>query len=142
MRKAQSLIIQFVLFFMIGFSLFLFVGNFFKYQSDVFRSDITDLNLKLTNSYLSSFVVNSVDSCKQCDFVQTSIKLENTTVGYFFEAGLSSNGLSVSAMPGYKSFVSSVHNFNKSFSMAGKASSAQAINLTFSRTKNELEVNK
>ena len=140
MKKSQSLLIQFVLFFIIGFSLFLLIGNFFKYQSGLFRADIIDLSLKLTNSYFSSFAINSIDSCKQCDSVENSIKLESTTAGYFFEIILSSEGLDVSTAPTHNSFVSSVHNLNESYDMDGKAVSAETITLTFSRTKNELEV--
>ena len=139
MKKSQSLLIQFVLFFIIGFSLFLLIGNFFKYQSELFRTDIIDLSLKLTNSYFSSFAINSIDSCKQCDYVENSIKLEPTTAGYFFETTFSSEGLDVSTAPTHNSFVSSVHNLNESHNMNGKSSSAETITLTCSRTKNELE---
>lgn len=140
MKKAQSLIVQFILFFMIGFSLFLVIGNFFRYQSDIFRGDIADLSLKLTNSYLSFLVINSVDTCKQCDYVETSVKFENTTAGYFFDISFSSEGLRVSTFPKYSSFTSSIHNLNKSIRMQGEKFSVETLNLTFSRTKNELEV--
>jgi hypothetical protein len=141
MRKSQSLIIQFVLFFLIGFSLFLTIGNFFRAQSDSFRSGIVEKTLELTDSYLSSIAINSVDTCKQCDFVTTSVKVENTTAGYFLQADASTpTGIAVSTAPDYGIFLSSLHNLNESLTLSGEAYSTEAITLTFNRTKNELEV--
>lgn len=141
MRKSQSLIIQFILFFMIGFSLFLTIGNFFRTQSDSFRVNIVETTIELTDSYLSSIAINSVDTCKQCDFVSTNVKLENTTAGYFIQMDASTSaGIVVSTAPSYEIFLSSLHNLNESLTLTGEAYSAEAITLTFNRTKNELEV--
>lgn len=140
MKKAQSLIIQFILFFLIGFALFVVTGSFFKSQSDMFRSESTEYNIKLTNSYLSSFAVGLIDGCKNCDYASVLIKLENTTAGYFFEESLSKSGLNVSVPNTGKFFISSIHNLNSSTNFSGKSSSAKPITLTFTRTKNELRV--
>jgi len=141
MRKAQSLIVQFIIFFIAGFALFIGIGSFLKFQSDVFREDITDSSLELTNSYLSSLIVTSVDSCKQCDYAKFSQKLESRATDYFLEFKLGDEGLNVSAVPGEKFYLSSIHNLNESFdTIVGKASSIKPINLTFSRTKNELRI--
>jgi len=141
MRKAQSLIIQFIVFFMMGFSLFIGVGTFFKIQSDMFRDDIVNSTLGLTNSYFSLAAVSAVDSCKQCDYVQYSLKIENSTAEYMLEVGLdSSSGLNVKAVPRGKESSSPFHNFNESFDISGSAPSIRPISLTLNRTKNELRV--
>lgn len=140
MRKAQSVIVQFIIFFIAGFSLFLGIGLFLKLQSDIFKDDVTDSSLKLTNSYLSSLIITAVDSCKQCDYAKFSQKLESRTTDYFLEFELEDEGLGVLAVPGEKSFLSSIHNLNESFDLGGKGAAIKPINLTFSRTKNELRI--
>ena len=141
MSKAQSLIIQFIIFFVMGFTLFLTVGTFFKVQSDTFRNDVANYSIGLTGGYISSAAVSAVDTCKQCDYVRYYLKIENTTVGNFLEIGINSTeGLTVRLVPGEKIFSSRIYNFNESFNMSGLAASVKPINLTFSRTKNELEV--
>ena len=137
--KGQSLVVQFLIFFLIGFSLFLSVGSFFKYQSDLFRNDIISSSLALANSYVSSNVIAAVDSCKQCDYIRLSAAMSNLTAGYTIEIELTSLGLNTS-IP-YKYFSSPLHNLVSSFSFAsGKSSSAQTITLTFNRNQNKLEV--
>jgi hypothetical protein len=138
MKKGQSLIIQFILFFIIGFTVFVTIGSFFKSQSEAFRSESTEYNLKLANSYFSSFGISLVDACKNCDYANVLIKIENTTAGYFFEENLNNQGLSISAPNTDKSFASSVHNLNSSTTFAGKSSSAKTISLTFNRSQNVL----
>jgi len=141
MRKAQSLIVQFIIFFVMGFSLFVTVGTFFRVQSDAFRNDVANYTLGLTGSYFSSAIVNAIDTCKQCDYARYSLKIENATAGYFLEIGLNSKeGLNVRAVPGEKVFASYIYNFNESFNLSGLAASVKPISLTFSRTKNELGV--
>lgn len=136
--KAQSLIVQFILFFMIGFTIFLAIGNIFKLHSEITRNDIINSSLKLTNSFISSAVITATASCKKCDFVSINFKTGENIVGYFTEIKLE-NGLNVSTIE--KSFFSSIHNINESVSIVpGKASSTKPITLTFDRTKNKLMI--
>ena len=141
MKKAQSLVIQFVLFFVIGFTMFVVVGMSFKAQSDMFREDVVNYTLGLTGSYVSSAAISAVDTCKQCDFIEMSLKLENMTAGYFFQIELDNQTqMNVSAVPGGKSLRYNFYNFNESYNLTGRAASAKPITLTFNRTKNELRV--
>jgi hypothetical protein len=136
--KGQSLIIQFFIFFLIGFSLFISVGSFFKYQSDLFRDEIISSSLSLANSYLSSNMVMAATNCKQCDNAIISTSIANLTTGYPIEIKLRSSGLNVS-IP-YKYYLSSIHNFNSSLALSGDSSSVQTITLTFNKNQNKLEV--
>ena len=140
MKKGQSLIIQFVLFFIIGFTIFVTIGSFFKSQSDAFRIESTDYNVKLANSYLSSFAVGLIDTCKGCDYASIQIKVENTTAGYYFLGNLNKRGLNVSTSWGGLQYINSIHNLNSSTVFTGNSSSAKTISLTFNRTKNELRM--
>ena len=135
MSKGQALIIQFVMFFIIGFALFVFTGNIFKYQSDMFRENILDSGLKLSNSYLSSMIISSIISCKECDFVNVTLRTQNTTAGHILEFGLTDDcELSVYVPIIGKSYNSSIHNFNYSLTdCSGVSASAKPITLTFNR---------
>lgn len=140
MKKAQSLIIQFVFFFIMGFTLFIVIGLSFKAQSDMFREDVVDHMLGLTGSHISAAAVSAVATCRQCDYIEISLKLENMTAGYFFQMDLDKAWMNVSAVPGGKSLPYNVYNFNESYNLTGRAASAKPITLTFNRTKNELRV--
>jgi hypothetical protein len=138
MKKAQSLIMQFVLFFIIGFTLFITIGSFFKSQSDAFRIESTEYNIRLANSYLSSFAIGLIDTCKSCDYASVQINVENTTAGYYFLNKLDTQGLDISTSWGGLQSISSIHNLNSSVTLTGNSSSAKTIYLTFNRSQNVL----
>ncbi len=134
--KAQSLLIQFVLFFIVGFFLFLTIGNFFRIQSERFRENIGDLSLKLASTNIASYAINSMYACKQCDYVRNQIFFERSVAGYFIVANISQSGLAVFTTPGAKSYYSSMHNLNESIKNFGETSITKPIGLTLNRTKN------
>lgn len=129
-RKGQRLIVQFVLFFLLGFALFLGISNYFRNRMDVSREDIASASVKALHSYIGSFIV-SANSCKECDTFEVHLDLENSTANYFIEFSLDDEGLGVSTSPKSKVFKSSVHNLNEDYSMSGEAASVKPINLTF-----------
>jgi hypothetical protein len=137
MKKSQSLIVQFVLFFLIGFSLFLAIGSLFRFRSDVIKNDVTSLELKLINSYVSSAVINSVDACKQCDEVTVELPIKNIA-GYSPVINLK-NGLNVSTVNKY--YFSSIHNLNETLNIQdSKVYGAVPITLMYEKIKNNLVV--
>jgi hypothetical protein len=136
--KAQSLITQFIIFFIIGLIIFLSVGNLFKFHTEVTREDIVNSSLKLTNSFISSAAITSMYTCKQCDTVSFNLQLEESVGGYFTEVKLN-NVLNVSTISKYYS--SSMHNINESVNIIpNNVSSTKPITLTFDRTKNNLMI--
>lgn len=140
MNKGQWLVIQFVLFFLIGLTIFIAIGNIFKIRADIFREDIADSTRKLINTFVSSLIVNSFTSCKECDYSRISIKIENTTAEYFFEIYSNNSGINVVSQPGGKNYLSSVHNLNLTLNFSGQSASAKNIILTLTKTQNKLEV--
>jgi hypothetical protein len=142
MAKGQSVIIQFLIFFLIGFAVFLSIGTFFRYQSDIFRQSILSLGVNLTNSYLSSAVIVLVDSCKECDYAGLMIRTQNTSAGYPIIVSMDSQlkTLNTSAPPSTATLNTTIHNLLKNLAVSGSSSSTKAINLTFSRTYNNLTV--
>jgi len=140
-QSGQSYIIQFVLFFLIGIGLFIGIGNFFRMQYALIREETADISIEMISGYLSSIVVASVDSCLQCGSVENSIRISDTTAGYFLEILLNDSGLVVSTVPPEKGHISTINNLKYSFdSLDGSAPSIQTINLTYNRNQNKLEV--
>ncbi len=137
----QSQVIQFVLFFLMGIAIFTTIGNYFRVQSELLRNDVSVYSVEMINSYLSSVAIASVDTCKECNIVENKIRISETTFGYFLEATLSSNGLTISTVPSKFEYTSSVNNLNESISfVSGSAPSVQPINLTYDRNQNKLEI--
>lgn len=130
--KGQSQVIQFVLFFMIGISLFIGLGNFFKTQSTVVQADLIELSLEMINSHIASVIVSSVEGCSDCGIVEHTISLSKTYASHFIEIALDSEGIKVSTgtdAPGHKS---SLNNLNETIEIQpSKASSNSAMNLTY-----------
>lgn len=138
MKKGQSLVIQFVIFFVSGFAIFLTIGGFFKYQSDVFRESLLSSNAKLFNSYFSS-VVTSINSCKECENSTIIFRIPKQPLGYPLKFELD-KGLNVSVVGKSEYYFSSLHKLNETLESSGWSDSTKPISLTFSRTKNKLVV--
>lgn len=138
--KGQNLIIQFLLFFLIGLSVFTAVGLFFQAQSSIFKNDVTNYNLQLINSYVSAVALTEVATCKQCDFMNMTIKIQNTTAGNFFEIGLNSNGVNTTVPLSQKSIITSIYNLNSSYLLSGLSASIKPISITFTKSQNNLRV--
>lgn len=138
--KGQTVIIEFILFFVTGIALFTLLGNFFRYQSDSFRERIVDSSTELVSRYLSSIAITEVDTCKECDNIKFNAKISPTIANYFLTILLDQNGITVSTAPPSKQFTFSIHNLNDTIVCSGEAPSIEPINLTYDRTQNILGV--
>jgi len=138
--KGQNLLIQFILFFLIGFTFFISVAYFFKYQSDIFKDQVSDYNLNLVNSYMSANALTELVSCKQCDYVDISVKIQAPTTGNVFEIGMDSRGVNTSIPLTQKKITTSIYNLNSSYTLSGFAASVEPISITFTRAQNNLRV--
>lgn len=138
--KGQTLIIQFILFFLIGFSLFASVAFFFKYQSSLFKEDIINYNVKLINGYMSAIALTEAVSCKQCDYASIVAILPSTAAGSFFEIGMNRLGVNTS-VPMSKNITTSIYNLNSSYNLSDSLSaSIKPISITFIKAQNYLGV--
>ncbi len=135
MKKAQSYIIQFIIFFTVGFIVFLSIGSFFRMQSDYFINELTYKNSKITGSYISSLAINLIDSCKQCDYSKVRLNL-NPNYEYIINAGQAWEIL----LPQERKYYFSLHNLNSSINSEGSVLSTKTITLTFDKTKIKLKV--
>lgn len=137
--KAVSLIVQFVLFFVIGLGFFLTAGNLFRYQSDLIKNEILASSSNLSVSSLSAASIRAVESCKSCDSVM--LKFDQKPIAGYNPTFQLSNGIILKIEPEGKQVQSSMHSLSYSLSFgSGDVSSSKTINLTYDRTKNNLVI--
>ena len=113
--KSQALIIQFIIFFTIGLAFFLAVGNLFRFQSNLIKREILNLDSELTNKYLSALIITAVDNCKSCN--KTSIQVNVKSVVGFNPVFKLDTGIVLSIRPENKILQSSIQStlLNKLF---------------------------
>ncbi|MBI2543058.1 MAG: hypothetical protein HYW24_02650 [Candidatus Aenigmarchaeota archaeon] len=137
--KAQSLIIQFIIFFTISLSVFFMVGNLFRYQYDLIRRDVLQSSSELTAEYLSAVAIKAVDTCKSCDNVSITLNVK-PSAGYNPTIRLD-DGILVKIEPENKIVQSSIHNLKDSIRFqTNDVSSVQPITLTYERENNILGI--
>ncbi len=140
--KGQSLVVQFMLFFMIGLGLFITIGGIFRFHSDVLREDVAEASRELISSYISSIAISMASNCKDCNFTTYSLKLQSITANYLTSLNFSTaTGLHVSSEPGGGNASASLHNLNESFVLIGNAPSSKSIVLKLNNTSRKQEFN-
>lgn len=137
--KGQSLIVQFILFFLVGLSVFLSLGNFFRLQLDVFGGTISEKSRELLSSFVTANFI-SLNSCVACDTANSTLRVQNPQ-NVFLEVLLDSDSLDVISQPDAKVTTSTMHNLLLSFvSGSGRAVAIQPIILSLIKTQNILRV--
>lgn len=140
MKKAQVLVFQFILFFLLGLGLFIAIGNIFRLQLDILAKDILTQSLSLVNSFLNSAIIYSTVSCKGCGEINATLFLREKITHYYYKIDFTNSGINVSALDRPEHFFSTYHNLNYTIDFSGKAFSVKPIILTFDRTNYKLEV--
>ena len=140
--KGQSQIIQYVLFFLIGLSIFGIVGNFYKSQADSLRETIDQYSREMLASYISGYAIHSFTNCKLCNNTNVSLRTPNKTASYYHEFYLlKENGLlEVKSVPSGKHLFSTIHNLNETLTFYGFSSSIEPIVLSYIKNQNKLLV--
>ena len=138
--KAQSQIIQYILFFLIGLSMFGIVGNFYKSHAESLREKIASNSREMLSSYISAYAIQSFTNCKSCDSINVTIVVPNTTAGYYHEFYLLQTGLIVKSIPSEKTYTSTLHNLNQTLNFYGFCSSTKPIILSLIKNQNKLLV--
>lgn len=89
---------------------------------------------------MSSIALTEAVSCKQCDFINVTVKIQNTTAGNFFEVGMTLNGINTTVPQSQKNVTSTIYNLNSSYNMTGFSASVKPISITFTKSLNYLRV--
>ena len=141
MLKGQSQIIQFLMFFMIGLAIFLIIAGAFRDKLDFFAEDITGKNREVINNYFSALSVQALVTCKQCDNVNISTRLTNTTAGAITQVGFNNTNLVTISKPGNKEYSSTTHGLLEDLTAAtGVVLSSKPIVLSYTKNQNILRI--
>ena len=127
MKKGQSFIIEFILFFMISFSLFVTIGYYFYSQNEYFKRRVGSDTAELINDLVSVDILRGL-SCKGCDEVSIKEDIPSRIGGFYFRIELNEKGLNTSLYSG-KGFSKQnpLFNLNESFSLSGSTTSENKI---------------
>jgi putative alpha-1,2-mannosidase len=79
-------------------------------------------------------------SCKECDFVNITVKIQNTTAGNFFEVGMAPNGVNTTIPQTQQNITTTIYNLHSSYNMSGFSASIKPISITFTKSLNNLRV--
>ncbi|RLI98198.1 MAG: hypothetical protein DRP00_02450 [Candidatus Aenigmatarchaeota archaeon] len=136
--KGISLIFQFVIFFLIGLSIFLSMGMLFRSQYDIVRKDILEQRIKNVANFFAANLLDLYLSCKECD--QATLTLEPEEIGIPYKISLEEDNLTISILETGKNYSIKLNNFNYSVEFSGEAFSGRPVILTLDKTKNKLRV--
>jgi len=95
--KGQSVIIEFVLFFFISFSLFTTISYLFFSQNSYFEKTIGETNTEIINYLISTRILNAVN-CKACDTVSIKQDVPSRIGGSLYKIELSQNGINTTLL--------------------------------------------
>ncbi len=123
MIKGQSVIVEFILFFAIAFSLFSTISYFFYTQSTYFQERIGESTSELTNDLISSNIMKIV-GCKACNSLTITEKIPSRIGGYYYKIesdNITLNTSLFSDKPIIKQ--TPVFNLNETFAFSGESRS-------------------
>ncbi|MEM5815227.1 MAG: hypothetical protein QXD89_01925 [Candidatus Aenigmatarchaeota archaeon] len=88
--RAQTQIVQFILFFLIGLSVFSAIYSFLFYHSRVVQSYTSSLYREIISNYISSSFIDLVVYCKECNFSSINFSVPNRVSDEPYEINLES----------------------------------------------------
>jgi len=139
--KAQSVIVEFILFFGIAFSLFSTISYFFHTQSIYFQERIGESTASLINNLVLSNIIKSIE-CKACDSISVSEDVPSKIGGYYYKTELNNIVVNTSLFSGKPYYnQTAIFNLNTTFSFSGNSTSEnKIIEIKINNTSKEIEV--
>lgn len=141
MRKGQTFIVEFIMFFAIAFSLFSAISYYFYRQNVFFKKEVGEATSELINDFVSSNIMKSI-GCKACHTILMRDDIPLEIGGYYYKVELNSNGLNtnlLSEKPILKQV--SLFNLNKTFSLSGMSlSEDKKIGIKINNIDKNIEV--
>jgi hypothetical protein len=138
--KAQSIILQFLLFFIIGFSIFLATTAWYQTRKISFQDYTSELERKSVSDFLRFYIL---ETClTQADYLEKNITFPNTTNSYFYTISLENNKIIKTVFfPQGKSYQSDLMGLNYSYifrNTKGPVASTQKLILI--KNKNQINI--
>ena len=92
MKKGQSFIIEFILFFAISFSLFTIISYYFYSQNEFYKEEVSEYTSELVNDLIITDIIKGT-TCKACDEVSLSEEIPSQIGGFYYTVQLNNQGL-------------------------------------------------
>ncbi len=92
MKKGQSFIIEFILFFGISFSLFTIISYYFYSQNEFYKEKVGEYTTELVNDLIIIDMIKGVN-CKACNEVSISEEIPSQIGGFYYTIQSNSQGL-------------------------------------------------
>ncbi len=118
-KKLQSVIVQFIIFFLVCVGVLVTFSNLFHIQLRITQKDILRENLKLITEESSQAMVYASITCKQCDYARITIFPPKKISNVHYKVETSSRGLETTSFSSRfnESWVSPVFNLNYTLSL-------------------------
>ncbi len=138
--KGQAHIIQFILFFIIGFAVFILISGTFSDRLDLFSLDLNNENRKVINNYISAISVNSFVSCNGCDEIIILTHLRDTSKNSLNQLYFKNKKITTTTFPTKINSSSENHKLFRGNTVVGTVISDKPIILTYNNNNNLLKV--
>lgn len=127
MRKGQTLVIEYIVFFLISFSLFIMITAFFYNQNELFKGRVGERLISLINDDIAANAAKGL-SCKSCRTVKVHIFVPSKIGGYYYRVELNQYSLNTTLLSGKLYFKENkLFNLNETFSTSGESKSENKI---------------
>ncbi len=125
--KGQSLIIEFILFFSISFSLFATISFLFYNQSQLLSEQTGSSLSTVVNDMVSLSVLKAL-SCKACINITVEEEIPSKIGGFFYETRLQQIGINTTLFANRLiSEITNPLNLNETFTLSGSVKSENKI---------------
>jgi hypothetical protein len=119
MRKGQSFIVEFILFFAISFSLFTTISYYFYNQNIFFKERIGKTTTDLVNDIVTTDIITGTN-CKSCNEVLITQDLPSQIGGSFYRVQISNKGLNTTLYAEEAFFKQTlIFNLNETYTIPG-----------------------
>lgn len=140
MRKGQSLVVEFILFFGISFSLFATISYYFYMQNSYLTTQVGESTTDLVNKMISTNIV-SANSCKRCKTIQIRESIPEQIGGYYYDITVDENIDMTLYSQKHFSKQGTIFNLDKTFDLSGSTKSEnKRIEIKINNEEKTIEV--
>lgn len=141
MRKGQSLVVEFILFFGISFSLFATISYYFYSQNLYLTEQVGKSTTDLVNKLISTDIVTA-NSCKSCETILIRDDIPQQIGGYYYDITISDNIETTLYSQKHFSKQGTIFNLDKTFDLSGSTKSEnKRIEIKINNIEKNIEVN-
>lgn len=125
--KGQSFIVEFILFFLISFSLFITISYHFHMQNIFLQERVGETSSGLINDLVSTDVLKGI-SCRGCDKARITEEIPSKIGGFFYKIQLNNQSVNTSLFSTRSFSVQNlIFNLNATYRLSGESTSENKI---------------